>query len=377
MRIWRVHPETGERFVPHQYGDGQFRVADPTLGKVKHHAENQIAVRTEDELVGYIRRGFLCRMRGKDSGKVNLISPDSITIDVPAASTESQREKATAPAAPLFPVVTHTPPAPPPRTGGQLPQHGRIACSTCFGGDATWGVTSLERDGWRLTNNPMAWGGQKPRVLVLGFSKGGNQNDDILNRPHDDVAFRGGRREVTRILSTLGLVPEWRTVDELIADKHSEIAFGSLVRCSVSKLDRRSGTWVMSGRDIMGSCLKDGAVGEVVSNCVAQFLAVTPPSLKLVVMFGNDANYVEGCFRAIAKHRPGLERINAVAYSDEALTFVHTIHFKAQGSFVPNWAEGEPGRSSRPETDQPLKRLMALEAVRPILPLLKQLEPAE
>jgi len=67
----------GERFVPHRFRDGLLRVADPALGKVKHHAANQIAVR-EDEVVAYLRRGFLLRMRGERSGQVNLIAAAEI-----------------------------------------------------------------------------------------------------------------------------------------------------------------------------------------------------------------------------------------------------------------------------------------------------------
>lgn len=69
----------GERYVPHTFRDGLYRVADPALGKVKHHAKNQIAVR-EEEIERYLRRGFLLRMRGEVSGQVNLIAASEITI---------------------------------------------------------------------------------------------------------------------------------------------------------------------------------------------------------------------------------------------------------------------------------------------------------
>lgn len=67
----------GERFVPHRFRDGFFRVADPAHGKLKHHAANQIAVR-EDEVSAYLRRGFLLRMRGEKNGQVNLIAAAEI-----------------------------------------------------------------------------------------------------------------------------------------------------------------------------------------------------------------------------------------------------------------------------------------------------------
>lgn len=67
----------GERFVAHLFKDGRYRMADPALGRKKHHAENQLAV-TFEEISGYLRRGFLLRMHGEVSKQVNLISPSEI-----------------------------------------------------------------------------------------------------------------------------------------------------------------------------------------------------------------------------------------------------------------------------------------------------------
>ncbi|GLS57238.1 hypothetical protein GCM10007886_54240 [Methylobacterium gregans] len=52
-------------------------MADPALGRVKHHAANQIAAR-DDEIAAYLQRGFLLRMRGELSGQVNLIAAGEI-----------------------------------------------------------------------------------------------------------------------------------------------------------------------------------------------------------------------------------------------------------------------------------------------------------
>jgi hypothetical protein len=67
----------GERYTPHMFRDGQYRVADPALGRFKHHAQHQIAA-TADEIEGYLKRGFLLRMRGERTGQVNLINPREI-----------------------------------------------------------------------------------------------------------------------------------------------------------------------------------------------------------------------------------------------------------------------------------------------------------
>lgn len=75
-----VHPKTGEEFVPHLYKDGRYRIADPAIGKNRHHAANQIAVDGLAELKAYVRRGFSVRMRGLESGQVNLVSADQIDV---------------------------------------------------------------------------------------------------------------------------------------------------------------------------------------------------------------------------------------------------------------------------------------------------------
>jgi hypothetical protein len=67
----------GERFVPHRFSDGFYRVADPALGSVRHHAANQIKV-TAEEIRGYLEKGFLLRMRGDRGGQVNLIAASEI-----------------------------------------------------------------------------------------------------------------------------------------------------------------------------------------------------------------------------------------------------------------------------------------------------------
>ncbi|MDQ0320872.1 hypothetical protein QO002_003010 [Pararhizobium capsulatum DSM 1112] len=76
----RIHPTTGEVFVPHRYGDGTFQLADPRLGRVKHHASNAIRVTSETEAANYVRCGFSLRMRGRDTNKINLIAAENITL---------------------------------------------------------------------------------------------------------------------------------------------------------------------------------------------------------------------------------------------------------------------------------------------------------
>jgi hypothetical protein len=76
----RIHPLTKEVFVPHRYGDGTFRLADPRLGRERHHLKNAVSVRSETEAAGMVRQGYALRMRGMDTGSINLIASANIDM---------------------------------------------------------------------------------------------------------------------------------------------------------------------------------------------------------------------------------------------------------------------------------------------------------
>jgi hypothetical protein len=69
----------GERYVAHRFRDGLYRVANPALGRVKHHSANQLPVHI-NEIGEYLKKGYLLRMRGETSGQVNLISASEVII---------------------------------------------------------------------------------------------------------------------------------------------------------------------------------------------------------------------------------------------------------------------------------------------------------
>lgn len=56
-----------------------YQLADPAHGKVKHHAELAVHVRTLDEAAGLIGRGFSIRMGAKGKAP-SLIAPNSLRI---------------------------------------------------------------------------------------------------------------------------------------------------------------------------------------------------------------------------------------------------------------------------------------------------------
>jgi len=52
-------------------------MANPALGRIKHHSANQLSVDI-NEILGYLKKGYLLRMRGETSKQVSRRS----TIDL-------------------------------------------------------------------------------------------------------------------------------------------------------------------------------------------------------------------------------------------------------------------------------------------------------
>jgi hypothetical protein len=76
----RIHPVTGEVFVPHRYSDGKFKLVEPGLGRGRNKTENAVLVGSETEAAAYVRRGYALRMRSLSTNVVNLIGAKSIVF---------------------------------------------------------------------------------------------------------------------------------------------------------------------------------------------------------------------------------------------------------------------------------------------------------
>ena len=89
-----------------------------------------------------------------------------------------------------------------------LPSHGRVPCSLCHSNSAPqFDVTKRTEGDWRITANPLSWGSTAPAVVVLGFSKGSTQAGALTTTPHDEIAYKGSRLNVGKILAHIGLIP--------------------------------------------------------------------------------------------------------------------------------------------------------------------------
>jgi hypothetical protein len=238
-----------------------------------------------------------------------------------------------------------------------LPPHGRIDCALCFPSAPPWGG-AYSRHGWRLERNPCAWGSRDPVVLVLGFSKGVNQTRGIVEAEgtaYDDIPFRNMRPNLTKILQRLSLLRPGDTIGHHINAGEPNFGFGSLIRCSVSKLDEATGRYLKSG-DIIHA-LAHQPDQDFLGRCVHRFLARLPDRLRLVIMLSNDDTYVDACAEAIARVHPALLRVNPVAYRTHGVTWVHVVHPSgASGKHIPMWLEATSGK-------QAAKREWAIAAV--------------
>ena len=221
-----------------------------------------------------------------------------------------------------------------------LPEHGRVPCSKCFPGPTVWNETELLMDGWHVVNNPMSWGTATPQFLVLGVSKGTTQCDAIAAKPHDEVPFDGFRPALTRALQALGLLRSTETIVDKISAAEQEWGFGSMVRCALG-LPKADDTIERSG-SVVQRLAAMPIEASWITRCSSTFLRVLPASLQVVVLLSNDDKYVDACFAAIQRLRPGTRRINSVSYSDGQITWIHIIHVGGPGkNHIAAWFEGE------------------------------------
>ncbi|WP_342641325.1 hypothetical protein [Rhodoligotrophos ferricapiens] len=233
-----------------------------------------------------------------------------------------------------------------------LPHPGRVDCSLCYGRQPITFDQTRRTDGdWRITANPLAWGNPNAEVILLGFSKGPSQAGALAGTPHELIAFKGRRLEVGKILAHVGLIPKQepeglkRMVDKLIGDKTGRFHFGSLIRCTVERRDRRTGEWKGSGGGMLDRFVATPFGQEVAGRCAMRFLGFLPATTKLVIMFGlgTRGNYVREVLKLVQRARPGQWRqVNEVSHTDGRVTLVHVEHFAAQGALLPNWL-GETG----------------------------------
>lgn len=228
-----------------------------------------------------------------------------------------------------------------------LPPHGRISYSACFSGTPNWGVSRAEEDGWLLENNPCSWGAQDPRYLVLGFSEGVRQCQDILSRDHDDIPAAGFRLRLTRALCALGLLTEQDSIDAHIRSDEPDWAFGSVILCSDNKINGITGKAEKSGTIIAESARRHSG-SDWIGTCMSRWLSTLPPRLRPVIMLSNEDAYVDACYKRVRQLHPNTRMINEVAYGDDRVTWVHIVHVGGRGvNHIEDWIAGRDNKQGR------------------------------
>lgn len=233
-----------------------------------------------------------------------------------------------------------------------LPAHGPIPCRKCF--SSTEPVIDLGP--WRIVNDPGAWGAARPRVLVLGFSKGFTQATASRSGRFEDIPFKGMRPRLSETLHALGVLKPGQDVSRRMVTAEDEIAFGSLVRCSLSRYNSKSQRHECTGTIMPAAFVEEAA--SIVHRCAQTYLAVLPSSVRLVVMLGTADLYVKRCRELIGSIYPsGLEVINDVSYRTGGVVWVHASHPSGLNGHHASWMTGS--RSDK----QGQKKVLALEAV--------------
>lgn len=228
-----------------------------------------------------------------------------------------------------------------------LPKHGQITCTACFNAaQVTFAKTQQTEKNWRITANPLAWGNPEAEIVVLGFSKGPTQAGAPEHTPHDEIAYKGKRLNVGKILAHVGLIEKddnitlKNSVDKAIANPNGRFHFGSLIRCTVEQYDLKTAKWKGSGGGMLDKFVATDFGRKISQQCTSRFLGNLSSQTKLVIMFGlgSKQNYVQEAYLLFQNARPGKwSWLNDVSYTDGKIVVVHVEHFASQGALIPNW----------------------------------------
>ena len=171
------------------------------------------------------------------------------------------------------------------------PSNGRIGCRRCWegrDGDTEY-VSEIGR--FKLVNDPASWGGRRPKVLVLGISKGNTQTNVMNISNFDEVAFKDMMKNLTDVLQTVGVAKDVGSVKELIQADEKSFAWGSVVRCSLTGWDKKKNQFSAESGKVLPA-FKDEQMSKVCFNCMDQHLLNLPSELKLIILLGNSEAYV-------------------------------------------------------------------------------------
>lgn len=212
--------------------------------------------------------------------------------------------------------------------------HGPTPCRLCYGETED----TLALGDWRLQNNPGYYGSPNPRILILGFSKGANQNRAAMGGDFDKIAFAGARHRLQAILEALKLMPATRSIDELMTEKEREFGIASLVRCSFCKM--KGGVCKTSG-DVIPSAFSNADTLAIIQRCASTYLQSLPAGIALVLLLGTADSYVKKTRSIFAKLYSDFQSVNSVSFRAGGALWLYAAHPSPGNGHFEAWLTGD------------------------------------
>lgn len=210
--------------------------------------------------------------------------------------------------------------------------HGPISCRTCYLGSET----VMELGDWRLHNNPGYYGSSSPEILVLGFSKGANQNKTAERGDFDKVAFAKARHRLQEVLEVLGIMPRDKSIDALMTATEKTFGVASLVRCSFCKM--KQGSCKTSG-DVIPSSFANSATLKIIETCSKKYLGALPGSTKLVVLLGTSETYIKKTKELIQRLYNDFNPVNHVSFFAGGALWLYATHPSPGNGYFRAWVD--------------------------------------
>lgn len=226
--------------------------------------------------------------------------------------------------------------------------HGPMTCDRCWKGIA---ASCQEAGPFKLVRDPGHWGSANPSTLVLGISKGNTQTNAFSSCRFEKVAFKGIRHRLLEVLQTVGLLPgeTLERFESRFRSEEQEFGFASVVRCSLTGMDRKKGVHTADSRNVVPAFKPTSRGYSFTSTCVGQHIGRLPPDTRTVILLGNTDSYIKHLRNLIGRTLSGVRPVNAVSYRSDFVTFVHVSHpSKGNGYFGAfNRGEGKSGAKMR------------------------------
>ena len=222
----------------------------------------------------------------------------------------------------------------------------------------------LDDGRFRLVNDPGAWGSSQPVVLVLGQTKGNTQSSEMQSvlsqRLFDQVAFKKFRPNLLKVLKAVGVVDRISCVDPLLTAAEPNFGWGSVIRCSLTGLDKKTGEYSGdSGKVLPAYTAKEAQ--DVIRTCVRTWLKDLPERTRLIVLLGNSNDYIRHIRRKLHEIHPDIRPhpvASDVAHLAAGRTWVHVGHPSGANGYLSNFLYDDES------SGQGRKRADAAQAVR-------------